>query len=103
MPRALAEVTAALPCSGTQGRLFENQVFRFERRALRHEAEYIPAFRAFIVQHVVPVLDRLNANQRSFEIAGHADRCRSHFRRLVPVMVVEFGALYRGDPLRRLI
>jgi len=84
-----------------QRRAVKHLVFKLKPRTLPHQAEGVPALGAFVLQHVVPVLHRLDADQGSFEVAGHADRCRRHVRRLFPVMVVRCRKLYRGRFARR--
>ena len=90
--------SAWMPLSrgGLQRRAVKHHVFKLQPRTLPHQAEDVPALGAFVLQHVVPVLDRLDTDQGSFEVAGHADRCRRHVRRLFPVMVVGCQKLYRG-------
>jgi hypothetical protein len=76
-------------------RPFDGHVVKLHPHALRHQAEDVPATGAFILPHLVPVLDRLPGDQGSFEVAADADRFGCHVRRLFPYWLLD-GKTYRG-------
>jgi hypothetical protein len=69
-----------------------DQIVQFQRHTLRHQAEDVSATRAFVLQHVVPIPDGLDADQVSLEVAVYADR-RGHVRFRIGCWV---EPLYRG-------
>jgi hypothetical protein len=62
----------------------KNQLVGFERHARYDEPEDILAVGTFVTAHVVPVSAGLDADQRSFEVAGHAVRRGEHVCRVFP-------------------
>jgi hypothetical protein len=87
--RIMLQWRQLLSAAGPQGGIFKRNVAGFQGRTLHHKPESASALGALILPQDVPVPRRLDADEGSLEIAGDADRCSSHVRRLFPVMVVE--------------
>jgi hypothetical protein len=77
-------VQETLSRGGLSRRFFEDKFVAFQRCTWHDKPEDVLAVGTFVTAHVVPVSAGLNADQRSLEVAGHADRCGEHVCRVFP-------------------